>query len=164
MCYLRGWGGVERDYGQAAALLLQAAEEGDAWAMYKLGTADQLLDNDEEQRKWLQRSADLGHREGQHYLGYARQRGYYGFSVDLAQALHWYQQAALQGDTIGGFYASELHDNWSQGGYWRWRADAYYITPRLLLKREDAMAHPHQRLAELFQYGLGPLLDLGKHN
>ena len=35
----------------------------------------------------------------------------------------------------------------------------YDIISRLALKREDAMAHTHQRLAELFQYGLGALLD-----
>ncbi len=78
------------------------AEAGDAEAQaglshahaYGLGTPRSIKDS----AKWMRRAAESGHRNSQYKFATALHKGYYELQHDPKQSLHWYQQAAEQGD------------------------------------------------------------------
>jgi len=91
-----------KDYVKALPLLQEAAETGNAEAMYHLGG---LYDNyggaaqDYAQAlKWYEKAAKGGNVEAMCRLGYLYENGR-GIAQDYTQALKWYQKAAAAGST-----------------------------------------------------------------
>ena len=94
--------------------LVDAAEQGDAEAQYKLGFmyegSDSVPEDYTEAAKWYRKAAEQGHVEAQYSLGDMYDDGY-GVSKDDAEAVKWYRKAAEQGEyfahrSLGDMYAN----------------------------------------------------------
>ena len=97
----------------------QEAEQGNHAAAYRLGqlyaAATWGIERDYEKAlKWLQQSAEGGHRDGQIELARMYELGR-GTEVNLQQALHWYEQAVKQGPYRGIHNKIEVLKNKIQG-------------------------------------------------
>lgn len=99
--YVYGMGGDARPE-DGIALLLEAADRGDADSMNRLGVLYQegtgVEKNDETAFSWLSRAAEAGNTYGMLNLGRAFRDGC-GTKRDMEQALHYMEQAAEQGNT-----------------------------------------------------------------
>ncbi len=92
-----------------AKALLQAAEQGDAEAQYRLGEryllGDGVAMNDEEAYKWFAQAAVQGHRQAQHDLAV-----HYELN-DKVEALKWWRMAADQGSAEAQRHMGRYYDH-----------------------------------------------------
>lgn len=99
--------GIEADLPLAFHWYQQAAEQGLTAAQYKLGlfylSESEATGKDLAKSKfWLEKAANQGYVDAQLQLGLLFEEGeLVGQGNHQAQALHWYKQAALEGDAHG---------------------------------------------------------------
>ena len=100
----RGELGVNQDYQQAFNWYLKSAEQGHAFAQFRLGNLyrDGYGVNQDYQQAfyWYLKSAEQGHAFAQIDLGNLYRHGY-GVTRDYKKAAEWYRKAAEQGDSNG---------------------------------------------------------------
>ena len=79
----------------------KAADEGDAFAQYNLGShyfdGRGVAKDYAEAVKWYRKAAEQGNASGQFVLGYMYESGK-GVTKDEVEAVKWYQKAAAQGN------------------------------------------------------------------
>lgn len=101
-----------QNYGKAADLFLEAAENGDAWGMYNVGTAyrdgEGISQNMEEAFYWIKKAAQEGIVDAMFDTGRMYYRGE-GTAPDVAQTFAWCKKAAEEGNVgamnwVGEFY------------------------------------------------------------
>jgi len=101
-------------YVEAVKWFRLAAEQGVAYAQYRLGLAYYLgngvLQDDKEAAKWYRLAAEQGYADAQYRLGLAYYLGN-GVLQDYKEAVKWYRLAAEQGDAsaqlkLGVMYAN----------------------------------------------------------
>jgi TPR repeat protein len=93
--------GVAHNYAEMAKLYRKAAQQGDAYAQYNLGSMynhGQGVAQDYAQAvKWYTQAAHQGHPDAQYNLGVMYDNGQ-GVTQDHVEAVKWYRKAAKQGD------------------------------------------------------------------
>ncbi len=122
----------EGDFLSALAIWRPLAEQGDARAQNNLGilfrNGEGLVQDFEQARAWLLRSAAQGHAQAQYSLGVMYDFGY-GVPQNYPEALRWYQQAAALGNvdaqySLGVFHAEGRGVSQSLPEAARWYAQA----------------------------------------
>jgi TPR repeat protein len=83
--------GRKEDDEEAIKWLEQAAEKGDAEAMFQRGT---IAGNSPEAAEWFLKGAEAGNRASCVWLGDAYRYGRYGLPVDLQESDKWFAKAA----------------------------------------------------------------------
>ena len=95
-----------KDYKMAFEYYKLVAEQGDAFAQFKLGVCyknGQGVGKDEcEAVKWYRKSAEQCHARAQCNLGFCYERGI-GIDKDEEEAVKWYRKSAEQGNAIAQF-------------------------------------------------------------
>ena len=92
--------GVKQSYEMARRLYEQAAQQGDAHAMYNLGVMHKLgqgvEQSDEKAKEYYEQAAHLGHAKAQFNLGFMYVTGQ-GVAKDKTKAKTWWTASAAQG-------------------------------------------------------------------
>ena len=110
-----GWKAfVQRDYATALRHIRPLAEQGHAYAQYRLGYMYEeelgVAQDYEEAVRWYRKAADQGDASAQHTVGLMYHGGY-GVPRDNKEAVRWYRLAANQGQAnaqsdLGYMYAN----------------------------------------------------------
>ena len=94
--------------------LVDAAEQGDAEAQYKLGFmyegSDSVPEDCTEAAKWYRKAAEQGHVEAQYSLGFAYYSGE-GVPKDYAESAKWFRKAAEQGHAEAQYNLGVMYDS-----------------------------------------------------
>jgi TPR repeat protein len=100
VCYRNGWGGVARDYAEAARLYRLAADQGHAAAQNNLGFMFEdgrgVAQDRAEAARLYRLAANQGDADAQFNLGFMFEDGQ-GVAKDRAEAIRLYRLAAAQG-------------------------------------------------------------------
>lgn len=142
--------------------LLALAEQGDLTAQvdvcagYLIGQAGFAQDA-AKAVPYCRRAAESGIAASQNIMGQIYHKGW-GVEPDYAQALHWYQLSAAQGDAQSQVYLGNFHYN-GLGGLAVDHAEAakYYR-----LAAEQGLAQAQANLAVLYERGEGVAMDMGE--
>lgn len=147
----------EGDFLTALSIWRPLAEQGDARAQNNLGilyrNGEGLVQDFDQARSWLLRSAAQGHAQAQYSLGVMYDYGY-GFAQNYTEALRWYQQAAELGNAdaqynLGVFYAQGRGVKQDLAEAARWYAQA----------AEQGHANAQNILARMYVEGDGVAQD-----
>lgn len=114
ICYFRALG-VPYDETKAAQWMLKAANQGFAWAQYKMGFFCHRKNNDTKSLEWYQMAASQGNVLAEFKVG-----EYYDLiDENPSKAMNWYRKAALHGSV------------WAQIAMGDHYADGDYVTKNL---------------------------------
>ena len=112
--YQGGYGGVQRDYTEAARWYRRSAEQGHALGQAYLGfmysNGRGVQQDYREAVRWYRRSAEQGHSLGQNNLGSMYLNGR-GVSQDDSEALRWFRLSADQGEGLGQANLGFMYEN-----------------------------------------------------
>ena len=90
----------KKDYSEAVKWYRKAAEQGNAWAEFRLGWCYKkgygVSKSWSEAVKWYRKAAEQGQVNAQHNLGWCYQNGE-GVTQSYSEAVKWYRKAAEQG-------------------------------------------------------------------
>lgn len=151
--------GVPTDPEKAIELYQQAAEQGHAESMFRIGwiykTVTQLKDM-RNAAEWFLKSANAGYPLAQCEVGWMHEHGI-GFGKDYEQAVHWYLKAADQGvanaqSALGLLYrqGQGVEKNLSTAAKWYKKA------------AEQGEANAQNALGSMYEVGDGVPEDMGK--
>ena len=108
--YLRGWGGVAKDYAEGFKWLLKSADQGYAESQYLLGNCyfegKGVAKDNAEALVWYRKAAEQGHASSQAGLGNC----YYA-AKNYTEALVWYRKAAEQGHELAQYTLARFYEN-----------------------------------------------------
>ncbi len=121
-----------QNYGKAFVLFLKAAENGDAWGMYNVGTAyrdgEGTSQNMDEAFHWIKKAAQNGIVDAMFDVGKMYYRGE-GTEKDAVQSFAWCKKAAEEGHVwsmnwVGEFYndGEGVMQNYDES--WNWHLKA----------------------------------------
>ena len=155
------------DYKRYNVRLVEAAEQGDAEAQYKLGLcydlAKGVTEDDSKAVEWYTKAAEQGHVEAQYKLGLCYHYGD-GVTQEMAKAIEWYTKAAEQGHVDAQFFLGiwyydgiEVSQDYSKAFLWLSKAaEQEENVPQYLLG--DLQYH----LGLCYYKGYGVSQDLSK--
>ncbi|MBP3298155.1 MAG: SEL1-like repeat protein [Muribaculaceae bacterium] len=103
-----------KQYDKAVPIYRELAEQGDAWAQYRLGCC---YDNGQgvaqswtEAVKWYRKSAEQGNASAQYNLGVCYENGK-GVEQSYAEAVKWYRKSAEQGKVSAQYNLGWCYEN-----------------------------------------------------
>ena len=112
--YYYGRNGFGQDYAEAVKWYRKAADQGNAFAQYKLGvmySEGRGVPKDErEEVSWYRKAAEQGHAQAQYNLGWMYANGE-GVAQNDYEAVKWFRKAAEQGFAAAQYNLGLMYEN-----------------------------------------------------
>ena len=102
------------NYEEAFALYLQAAEAGDAKAIYNVGAlyarGEGVEEDDLTAMEWFRKAAEMDYPDALNTIGNAYSFGNYGLQIDYGTSFSYYLRSAHLGNAKGMFTVGNMYD------------------------------------------------------